>query len=204
MASIDFYDPATGTLIPPGSGLGFFGASFGASVLVNEYQTTTFMTDGNGTLQGPQLNNVKYVNAASGTVGSSTSGIAVTAIPNYQSTLNIRFTHTSAVKTQNMQLRIYDRSDINRGASGVTTKVVEVVHPTTTQLNNGSGATSWSTPVGSSVTVTLTASPGTSGFRPNGANTTDTRHDTYVCISQSPDSTGSKTQNGLYTSLEYV
>jgi hypothetical protein len=42
--------------------------------------------------------------------------------------LGIRFGHTTAVKTQNCQLRIYDRTNINYPASGVNTKVAEVVN----------------------------------------------------------------------------
>jgi hypothetical protein len=38
----------------------------------------------------------------------------------------------------------------------------------------------------------LVASPGTSGFSPNGVGTIDTQHDWYVALSASPDSVGSK------------
>jgi hypothetical protein len=50
----------------------------------------------------------------------------------------------------------------------------------------------------------LIASPGTSGLSPSGADTVDVQHDWYVAISGSPDSIGSKTQYGLYVSLEYL
>ena len=187
-----------------GSGLGFYSSGFGNSVDVASYQDTTFITDGAGTSQGPQVNNIKYQNTASGIINSASSGIRLTEMPNYLATLDIRFTHTSAVKTQNAKLRIYDRSNINNPASGVTTKVAQLIHPTTTQANNGSGDSSWNTPAGSSVVVNFVASPGTSGIRPNGANTTDIQHDWYAAISASPDSIGSKTQYGLYFELEYL
>jgi len=45
-----------------------------------------------------------------------------------KSTLGIQFDHTSAVKTQNVQLRIYDRTNINNPASGVNTKAAELVN----------------------------------------------------------------------------
>lgn len=187
-----------------GSGLGFYGAAgFGASVAVGEYQDTTFITNSNGSIQGPQVDNVKYLNNGSGIVGSSSSGIALTAIPNYQATLQIHFNHSTPVKTQNVQLRCYDRSNINNAPSGVTCKVAEVVHPGITQTNTGSGNTTWTTLAGSGTTLTLTASPGVSGLRPNGASTTATDHDWYLCISQSPDSIGSKL-SALYVSLEYL
>ena len=186
------------------SGIGFYGSAFGNSVAVGEYQTTTYITNSNGTSQGPQINNVKYLNPSSGYVNSATSGMPLLNIPNYLSTLNIRFTHSSPVKTQNVKLYIYDRVSINNEASGVLTKVAEIIHPDVLQTATGSGDSNWITPTGSSVIVDLVASPGTSGFRPNGANTSDTRHDWYTVISASPNSVGSKTQYGLYTSLEYL
>ena len=188
-----------------GSGLGFYGsAGFGASVEVGSYQDNTYMTNGAGTLQGPQVDNVKWVNTASGTPSSITSGIALTAIPNYQATLNIRFNHSTTVKTQNVKLRIYDRSNIANEASGVTTKVAELIHPNITQTNDGSGDATWITPTGSSVIMDLVGSPGESGLSINGTATTDTNHDWYVAISASPDSIGSKTLYGLYCSMEYL
>lgn len=187
-----------------GSGLGFYGAGFGYSVDVGSWQDTTFITNGAGTTQGPQVDNVKYMNIGSGIVNGASSGIPLTAIPNYLATLNIRFTHNSAVKTQNAKLRIYDRSQINNAASGVTTKVAELIHPGLTQTNDGSGDTTWNTPAGSAVIMDLVAAPGMSGLRPNGPSTTADRHDWYVAISASPDSIGSKTQYGLYIELEYL
>lgn len=205
MAQIDFYageNFAINNL--SGSGLGFFGSGFGFSVEVGSFQDTTFITDGNGLNQGPQVDNIKWFNAQSGVVNSQGSGISLTAIPNYLATLNPRFTHSSAVLTQNVKLRIYDRANINNDPSGVTCKVAELIHPTLTQLDNGSGDATWQQPTGSSVIMDLVASPGMSGLRPNGAATTADRHDWYVAISASPDSVGSKTQFGLYMSLEYI
>lgn len=210
MAAIDFYIN-TGTdfnIMTGPSGLGFFGdTGFGASVLVGAWQGRTFVTDGNGTVQGPEAQNVKFLNAGSGIPGQIGTGIGLQAIPNYQATLNIRFTHGSAVKVQNAQLRIYDRVNINLGASGVTTKAAELIHPGNTQVANGSGDSQWITPVGSSVVLNLAPSPGMSGlFAGNGSDSTysATRHDWYVALSASPDSIGAKTQYGAYASLEYL
>jgi hypothetical protein len=191
-----------------GSGLGFYGdLGFGASVQVGQYQGRTFITNSTGTVAGPECDNVKYLNAGSGIVGQAGSGIALTAIPNYQATLNIRFVNDTAVKTQNALLKIYDRTDVNKAASGVTTKVAEIIHPNTTQANSGSGDTTWLTPAGSSVTVSLAPCPGVSGlYAGNGSNSTwtDRVHDWYVAISASPDSIGSKTQFGLVFEVEYL
>lgn len=205
MATIRFYAGENfGIDDLAGSGLGFYGGGFGFSVEVGAWQDTTFITDGNGTSEGPQCDNIKWLNAQSGIINGASSGVHLTAIPNYLATLNIRFTHSSAIKTQNAKLRIYDRSNINNPASGVTTKVAELIHPDIIQNNNGSGDTSWNTPAGSAVIMDLVASPGMSGQRPNGASTTADRHDWYTAISASPDSVGAKTLYGLYVELEYL
>lgn len=207
MAEINFYADSFGITNLNGSGLGFYGAGFGQSVNVGEWQDTTFITNGNGTSQGPQVNNTKYVNTMSGIINGASSGVLLTQIPNYLSTLNIRFTHNVSVQVQNVKLRIYDRSNINNPASGVTTKVAELIHPDIIQNNNGSGDTTWLTPQGSALIMDLAPSPGYSGiYAGNGSNSTraDTRHDHYIAISASPDSIGSKNLYGLYVSLEYL
>ena len=186
-----------------GSGLGFYGGGFGYSVPVGEYQDSTFITNSTGTAQGPQVDNLKYYSDTSGIVNGASSGVALTAIPNYLSTLNIRFTHSSAIRTQNVKFRVYDRSSINNDPSGVTCKVAELIHPDTNQTNNGSGDTSWVTVHGSDTILDLVASPGVSGERPNGSSTSATQHDWYLAITASPDSIGSKLFAG-YVELEYL
>lgn len=187
-----------------GSGLGFYGSNFGDSVDVGSYQDSCFITNSAGTSLGPQIDNIKWLNIGSGTVNGTTSGIPLTAIPNYLATLNIRFNHSVAVKTQNAKLYCYDRSDIANPQSGVTFKAAQLIHPSITQTNNGSGDSTWLSLAGTGVYMSLVASPGTSGLRPNGANTSDTNHDWYTALSCSPDSVGSKTQFGLYFSVEYL
>jgi hypothetical protein len=190
-----------------GSGLGFYGnANFGASVPVASYQQRTFITDATGAIQGPEVNNVMYLNPGSGILGQQGSGIALQAIPNWQATLNIRFNNDTSVRTQNAKMMIYDRVNTNNAASGVTTKAAQFIHPNPVQGPGGSGDSSWwnfnyTTP---GLTMPLVASPGMSGLSPSGANTVDVQHDWYVAISGSPDSIGSKTQYGLYVSLEYL
>jgi hypothetical protein len=205
-ATISFHAGTAGSIANlAGSGLGFFGAGFGQSVEVGEYQDTTYITDGNGSTQGAVCENTKWVHQASG--DQSDAGVLnLQYIPNRLATLNIRFTNDSAVRTQNAKLRIFDRSSINNPASGVTTKVAELVHPDPNQANiSNSSDPSWNTPTGSSVVLTLNnVSPGQSGQSPNGAYTSDTRHDWYTAISASPDSIGAKTLYGLYVELEYL
>jgi len=187
-----------------GSGLGFFGSTFGNSVEVGSYQDSTYITDGTGSTQGCAVHNAKYTNT-SGCIQSVANEIHLDRVPNRFATLNVRFTNDDAVKTQNVKLRIFDRSNINNAASGVTTKVAELVHPDPNQANvSNSSDAYWSTPAGSADIMTLTASPGESGQRPNGASTENTRHDWYVLLSASPDSIGAKTMFGLYIELEYL
>jgi hypothetical protein len=204
MAQISFYVDNFHLLNTGGSGIGFYSSAFGGSVGVGNYQDTTFITDSNGSVQGEQINNIKWTHPNSGSINGATS-VELTKIPNYLSTLNVRFTHSTTVNTQNVKLRIYDRSSINNNPSGVTCKVAELIHPDTVQNNNGSGDTSWLTPRGSSVVVDLAQSPGLSGIYAGGgsAGVSATQHDWYVAISPSPDSVGSKLF-ALYVELEYL
>lgn len=185
------------------SGIGFYGSSFGNSVAVGEYQQTTYITNAAGTTQGAQINNVKYLNPSSGYCNSQTSGTHLLNIPNYLSTLNIRFTHTTAVKTQNWAVRIYDRNSINNNPSGVTAKLAQIIHPNLLQDTTGSGDSTWTNIYGSGSILNLDCSPGMSGLYTGGVNTSDLRHDQYLAISCSPDSIGSKTF-ALWTQLEYL
>lgn len=196
-----------------GSGLGFYGpGSFGASVRVGEYPDNTYITDATGSIQGPKVDNIKYVHANSGELPGNDIRV-LREIPNYLATLNIRFTHGTPVKTQNVQLRIFDRVNVNNPPSGVTCKVAQLVHPWNNQSPAGSGDLTWKTLGGSGGVInartydaplSLLPSPGSGGFSPSGSNTLDTQHDHYLAISASPDSNGSKTQFGLFVSMEYL
>lgn len=184
-----------------GSGLGFFGGGFGQSVEVGSYQTSTYITDGTGTTQGNACENTTWIHANSGQQ-SDAGEIALNYIPNRLATLNIRFTNDSAVRTQNTKLRIFDRSNINNEASGVLTKVAELIHPDPADAAvSTSSDSSWSTPTGSSVIMSLATAPGVSG---EGQGPIHTQHDWYTVISASPNSIGAKTLYGLYVELEYL
>jgi len=191
-----------------GSGLAFFGNGGAySSVRINEYQDRTFVSNGNGTNVGAEIDNVKYSNPTGAIIsrgGSTDATLWIKNIPNYKSTLNIRFTESASVRTQNAKLPIYDRSNINNPPIGVVCHACEVVHPEVSQAVEGSGSSTWVSCSGSSPYLTLTDSPGLSGLRPSGANTYDTTHDWYVCLSASPTGIGSHTSFGLYFSVEYL
>jgi hypothetical protein len=235
MASISFFANilnGSPTVInhSAGSGLGFYGLTFGASVPVGSQQNTTYITNSTGTNQGSQLNNT-----AMNTIGNqSTAGkvsvngsVAIdnNKLPNYLCPLNVRFTHDQAVRVQNCKLRVFDRTNINNAASGVTTYVYEARHPSANQtVGNldlrGRSANSWVefNPSTSPTDMVFTNSPGMSGtntsssdtdvnlgyITTNGVSHSSTRHDWYVAISSEPESIGSKTQYGLYFSVEYL
>lgn len=201
MAQIDFY---AATFNLNGSGLGFYGIGFGNSVDVGAYQDTTFITNSAGTAQGAQVNNIKYNNASSGIINSASSGVWLTQIPNYLATLNVRFTHGSAVKVQNTKFYVYDRSSINNDPSGVLQYCAEVCHVSPIQDNNGSGDTTWQNIHGSGSILSLTPSPNISGIYGNGSSTVaSTIHDWYINLTASPSSVGSKLYAG-YVSTEYL
>lgn len=206
MATISFYAGTAGVNPLAGSGLGFFGVGFGSSVNVSQYAQTTFITDSAGVSQGPQVNNVQYLNTMSGIINSATSGVLLTQIPNALATLNVRFNHTSNVKVQNVKGYIYDRVSINNPASGVLTKAAQIIHIDPVQSMTGSGDTMWLSPGGSGVVMTLANSPGMSGiFASDGISSTrpDSQHDFYIVLSQSPSSIGSKL-SALFISCEYL
>lgn len=131
MASISFevlQNGAVGSGIS-GSGLGFYGSGgFGTSVPLLNYQGRTYVTSADGTAQGPAARNNKYV---SGQVvyndDAGTTGLLV-KLNSSEATLIINFDHSAAVKVQNAQLRIYDRDNIDNPATGVVTKVAEIVN----------------------------------------------------------------------------
>jgi len=235
MASISFFANilnGSPTVInhTAGSGLGFYGLSFGASVPVGSQQNTTFITNSNGTEQGSQLNNTAMNTVGSeGTAGkvsiNGSTEIDNNKLPNYLCPLNIRFTHDQAVRVQNCKLRIFDRSNINNAASGVTTYVYEARHPSSNQtVGNldlrGRASNSWVeyNPSTAPTDMLFTNSPGISGTNTsssdtdlalgytttNGVSHSSTRHDWYLAISSEPETIGSKTQYGLYFSLEYL
>ena len=217
-----------------GSWIGFFGGGFGISVPVSQYQDSSYVTNSNGTSSGVKINNTKYV-SVSGMSHNGGSTAGTSGVPNYYAPLNVRFEHSEAVRVQNCKLRIFDRNDITKHASGVTTQVMEVRHPHPTEVHNtGSGSlvyrgsddfgwTSYDAPE-EMADLAFTASPGMSGLNTSAAEVLpadagdgyrnwltqegsahqSTRHDWYIALSASPDSIGSKTDYGLYFTLEYL
>ena len=184
------------------SGLAFMGAAWGYSIPVGEWNRSTWISSPDGINQGPQSNNTRWAGTGTLHLNEAASAIPLTAVPNYQAPFNSRFQFDSPVRVENVRLYIYDRTSLNNPPSGVTCRVAEVVHPGNIQTNDGSGHTLWHTPAGTGY-LPLSNSPGTSGLKPNGDGTLDTRHDHYLLLTASPDTVGSKALFGLALSLEY-
>jgi len=210
-----------------GSGLGFYGNGYGLSVPVGRWQDTTFITNANGTAPSNQaiaLNNTKYTHPVSGQ--TIAGNVLLSGVPNYQAPLNVRFVHTENVAVQNCKLLIFDRNNITKNASGVTTQVYEVRKPASTigapSLNRGgSFIHQWQEfdgTAGQPPDLVLTNSPGISGKNAHsdsdqankawltneGPSHRSSQHDWYIAISASPDAIGSKTDYGLYFTCEYL
>lgn len=192
-----------------GSGLGFYGyGGYSTSVQVGQYQNNTYITNATGTATNAiKANNVMWTDPASGEISGGTM-LYLRQISNYLATLNIRFTNDTPVKTQNAQLRIYDRVDIDNPPSGVVAKVAIICHPWGTEAPDGSGDITWRQPGGSGTIVTFndfpaTTSPGSGGLSPSGTNTVDIQHDFFICLSTMPTQIGSSLF-ALSFSLEYL
>jgi len=203
MASINFYGANFNTIIG-GSGIGWYTDAHGQSVAVGAWANKCYITDSNGVQQGPEIYNMIYSSATGVILGQAGEPITLREVPNYQCTLNIRFTNDTAVKVQNAKFRITDRDAINNGPSGVLARAFSCQHYYPTQeYALGSGDTNWTTPVGSSVVLDLPDSPGVSGASINNSDHQDTQHDFFIGLACSPSVIGSRLFQG-YVSLEYL
>ena len=205
MASISFLAGSTAINNLSGSGLGFFGGSFGQSVQINNFQDTTFITDGNGTNNGGAGNNVKYSTDTKAFAAGVVPATGLLYIPNEKATLNIRFSNDSAVRTQNCKLRIFDRVNKDHPASGVITRVCELLHPSNSYSIEGSGDSTWfgsSTHTGSDAQGTYNASDNPSSRLPAGTNTVG-GSGVFVPLAQSPGPSGLYAGNGSANTGQY-
>ena len=172
--------------------------------------------------------------STAGTVNANGVSMSLANLPNYLCPLNIRFTNDDAVRVQNCKLRIFDRDNPDNPASGVTTYVFEARHPAAessytnlhhrVRTNNtwvefGEGITQIDgVTVEGALEMPLTPSPGLEGKNSDtletdsnlGYTTTEgvehasTQHDWYLALSAEPETIGSKTQYGLFFTLEYL
>jgi hypothetical protein len=206
MASISFFAGSTSINNLSGSGLGFFGGSFGQSVQLNSFQDTTYITNGNGSTNGGAGNNVKYSTDTKAFAAGIVPATGLKYIPNEKASLNVRFTNDTAVRTQNCKLRIFDRVNKDHAASGVITRVAELLHPSTSYSVEGSGDTTWwgsSTHDGSDAQGTYAGSSNPSDRLPTGTNTVG-GSGIFVPLAQSPGPSGYYSGNGSANTGQYT
>ena len=213
MAEINIYIAETDTKIESGEALGFFGDDgFGDPIPLNEYNGRTFITVPGGGTQGTEGDNCKLttigswsgVGGVSGVIAGQTgSGISLRSLPNYLSTMNIRFTHPIEVIIQNTELTIYDGTNIDNRPSGLRVFATEIIHTSRIQEETGSGDEVWQEMDATTEVLPLVDSPATSGFSPLGPGSLDTQHDWYVGISLSPTLPGNK-NFAMRIELEYI
>lgn len=197
MAELNLY-VGEDQLVPTGSGIGFFGnGGFGAAISVGGFNGRTFVVNPSGTIDGFEANNNQRSSSSGVIQGQSGSGISLVSLPNTLATLNIRFTHTQVVNTQNVLFFVYDGTltggvpNKNNDPSGLTAYCAEIRHNDERQIANGLGDSVWLDTHGAT-SLPLIDSPATSGLRPLGASSVDTRHDWYVSMSVSPTQFGDK------------
>lgn len=172
--------------------------------------------------------------ATAGTVNANGVSMSLANLPNYLCPLNIRFTNDDAVRVQNCKLRIFDRNSPENAASGVTTYVFEARHPAAassyTNLHHRARTNNTWVEFGEGITqvdgvttsgaleMSLTPSPGMHGENSDtletdtglgytsteGVEHASTQHDWYLALSAEPETIGSKTQYGLFFTLEYL
>jgi hypothetical protein len=190
--------------------MGFYGNDgIGSPIVVGGFNGRTFVTDPSGTIHGFEANNNKRISSSGLIYGQIGSGINLLQLPNTLATLNLRFSHTSSVSTQSAAFYVYDGTlsdgvpNKNNDPSGLTAWCAEVRKTDNKQdVSNGLGDSTWQD-IHGSTSLSLISSPGTSGLRPDGSFTVDTRHDWYIAMSVSPDEFGDKVF-GILMEVEFL
>lgn len=182
-------------ILPANSGdndtLGSFGAGFGFSIRVGEYNNTSYVTNDNGTTNYGQVPNLRYANASGAYVASETVATELLEVDNSEATLRITLTTDSNVQLQNSSFRAFDRVNINNNPSGVTIYAAEINKPSAG--TRGSGDVFWTQIYGSGSTLTLDNQLFATGV-----------HQTYIGITVTPTSIGQKTNLAYYYETEFV
>jgi len=186
--------------------LGFFGDDPTDPIQVDEWNTTTYMVDADENVQ-LQGRNIKYASSTKAYVGENTTPILLTNIPNYQSTLNLRFKHTSSVRVLIARCRLYDRTLTTADPpTGVNAKIAEFVHPGKVQNlpRVTKGSSSWED-ASDGDWIMLSRSPGPRGSTGGTISSyAHSQNDWYLGISLSPEPVGKRSNIGLEFSVEYL
>jgi len=211
MATLQLY-AGENTLVSTGSGLGFFGDNgFGSPITIGDYNGRTFVTNSDGTIEGFECNNNRYSGVSGIIHGQIGSGILLQKLPNELATVNIRFTHDSAVYCQNAKLWVFDGSfngitaRKEQPAENLTFYAAEIRHRSRLQSETSVYSDStWSNVSASgSNYIGLVNSPGRNGVRLGGFEELSTQHDWYVALTCTPTQLGDK-QFGMTFEMEYL
>lgn len=182
-------------IVPAESGandtLGFFGANFGYSIQVGQYNQTSFVTTDNGSANHGQVPNLKYANTSGAYVASELTATELKEINNDEATLQITLVNDTAVQTRNTAFRAFDRTSINNNPSGCVIYACEINKPSLSV--RGSGDTSWQQIYGSGSILSLDDHAYGSGT-----------HRWYIGVTGTPTSIGQKTQIGYYFETEFL
>lgn len=166
-----------GHTISNGNRIGFFGASFGDSIVLNAYQDKTHITNINGTVNLGELPNVKYISNSPG-IGSVGSGsAAITTFTADQCTLHLSISSGSASRIQAVKLIAYSGS-LATGPSGGLSAVGT---PNATIVGFELGDTNWTIMSGSASPLVLAPYSGAAD---------KTTHDYYIGLSAQPQVSG--------------
>lgn len=181
-------------ILPANSGdndtLGSFGAGFGFSIRVGEYNNTNYVTNDNGTTNYGQCPNLRYANVSGAYVASEVVATELLQVDNSEATLRIRLNTDTSVATQNASFRAFDRSNINNNPSGVVVYAAEINKP---GVLRGSGDSHWLQVYGSGSTLSLDNQAFVTGV-----------HDWFIGITVSPTSIGQKTNLAYYFETEFI
>ncbi len=192
--TIDWFGgDAANEIVPAESGefdtLGFFGAAFGFSIRVGEYNNTCRVTNDNGTAENGQIPNLRFANISGAFVASDLIARELLEIDDDETTLRIRLQTDGLVGTQNSAFRAFDRVSIANAPSGVTVKAAEIRKPDPVR---GSGNTNW-TDIAGATDLGLFDQVAASSV-----------HEWFVGLTVSPDSIGEKTDLGFYFETEFL
>ncbi|KKN98918.1 hypothetical protein LCGC14_0141630 [marine sediment metagenome] len=204
MSTINVYVAETDVKIDIGEALGFYGgAGFGSPLSLNEANGRTFITDVAGTIAKEECDNCRKNSSSGVIIGQTGDGISLLNLPNYLTTINLRFTHPTAVLIQNARLIAFDGTTLTAAPTGLNIYGAETIHTSRLQTNTGTGDSTWTLMEGSSSSLNLVDSPGISGISPLGPASADTRHDWYVALSVIPTIPGDRNFS-FRADLEYI
>lgn len=187
--------------------LGFYGEGGRLNhVEVGEWQNNTYLVDSReqGVAQLPW--NTKFYSNSSGYLNDLIDPIKLSYIPNYQSTLNIRFITDEPVKIMEAKVKLYDGDDLDNPPIGVRAKIAEIFHPGRVQVENQRNYEKWEN-AGSGEYVQLWKGPGeNSEYAGKYRYKRSSTNDWQLVLSVSPKEAEVVTRNfgSLYFMVEYI